>query len=156
MDQRPKYRKLTLPPIEPRWRRVGAVVQIWDALRGQWLVLTPEEWVRRHLIDFLIRHCGAQPLRIVQEYPVPLNGQAQRADVVVVDDEACPLLLAECKAPDIEINQQTSAQAMRYNGVLRARYVVLTNGLKHYCYEATEEGYRPLSEFPNLGLADSI
>ncbi len=123
---------------------------MWDELRGQWLVLTPEEWVRRHLIHFLITVCGAQPLRIVQEYPVSLNGQAQRADVVVVDDTAQPLLVAECKAPEVAISRQTYEQALRYNTVLGARYVVLTNGLKHYCYELTTDGYRTLDQFPIL------
>ena len=74
---------------------------------GIYLVLTPEEWVRQHLIACLVTCCGAQPTRIVQEYAVPLNGQPQRADVVVVDDSARPLLLAECKAPHVKIDGRT-------------------------------------------------
>ncbi len=73
-------------------------VEVWDDLRGIYLVLTPEEWVRRHLIAYLVSHCGVLPKRIVQEYAVPVNGQPQRADVVVVGDGAEPLVLAECKA----------------------------------------------------------
>lgn len=141
---------LHFPPVRLRARLRDGRTEVWDALRGMYLVLTPEEWVRQHLIACLVSHCGARPLRIVQEYPVPLNGQPQRADVVVVDDAARPLLLAECKAPDVRIDRTTLRQAMRYNSVLGARYVVLTNGLTHYCYERRDGAYAPLADFPRL------
>ncbi len=140
--------KLNFPPVQLRARRNGAKVEVWDDLRGMYLVLTPEEWVRRHAIAYLCRFCGASPLRIVQEYPVALNGQAQRADIVVVDDHAQPLLVVECKAPSVEISQQTFMQAVRYNSVLNARYIVLTNGLRHFCYETVGEQYRRMDSFP--------
>lgn len=80
--------KLNFPAIRLRARRRGEQVEVWDDLRGIYLVLTPEEWVRRHLIAYLVSHCGVLPKRIVQEYAVPVNGQPQRADVVVVGDGA--------------------------------------------------------------------
>ena len=76
--------KLNFPAIRLRARRRGDGVEVWDSLRGIYLVLTPEEWVRQHLIAYLTAYCGVQPKRIVQEYAVALNGQPQRADVVVV------------------------------------------------------------------------
>ena len=133
--------KLNFPAIRLRARRRGDGVEVWDSLRGIYLVLTPEEWVRQHLIAYLTAYCGVQPKRIVQEYAVALNGQPQRADVVVVGDRAEPLLLAECKAPCIPINGRTLAQAVRYNSVLGARYVILTNGLRHYCCECRDGAY---------------
>ena len=142
--------KLHIPAIRLRARRREGTVEVWDALRGIYLVLTPEEWVRRHLIEYLVHGCGAQPTRIVQEYPVPLNGQPQRADVVVVDDAARPLLLAECKAPHVKIDGRTLAQAVRYNSVVGARYLVLTNGLCHYCCEYRDGAYVRLDSFPSL------
>lgn len=141
---------LNFPPIRLQARRRGGTVEVWDPIRGVYLVLTPEEWVRQHLIAYLVSHCGAQPLRIVEEYAVPLNGQPQRADVVVVDDDGRPLLLAECKAPEVAINKQTLAQAVRYNSVLQARYIILTNGLKHYCCRYREGCYEQLRAFPRL------
>ena len=90
--------KLNFPAIRLRARRREGLVEVWDPIRGIYLVLTPEEWVRQHLIAYLISRCGAHPTRIVQEYAVQLNGQPQRADVVVVDDAARPLLVAECTA----------------------------------------------------------
>ena len=127
----PDYPRLNFPAVKLRISQRGEQTTVWDPLRGIYLVLTPEEWVRRHLIGFLISHCGAQPMRIVQEYAVAMNGSPQRADVVVVDDRACPLMLVECKAAGIGIDRQVLAQAVRYNSVLGARYVVLTNGLVH-------------------------
>ena len=143
--------KLNFPAIRLRARRRGDGVEVWDSLRGIYLVLTPEEWVRQHLIAYLTAYCGVQPKRIVQEYAVALNGQPQRADVVVVDDAAEPLLVAECKAPWIPGGRQTLAQAVRYNSVLKARYVVLTNGLTHYCCELRDGEYVQLGAFPRFG-----
>ena len=113
-------------------------------------MLTPEEWVRRHLIVYLVSHCGVLPKRIVQEYAVPVNGQPQRADVVVVGDSAEPLVLVECKAPEIRIDSRTLAQAVRYNSVLGARFVILTNGRKHYCCEYRGGRYVQLAGFPDF------
>ena len=146
----PELPKLNFPAIRLRARRRGDAVEVWDALRGIYLVLTPEEWVRQHLIAYLTLHCGVQPTRVVQEYAVALNGQPQRADVVVVGDRAEPLLLAECKAPGIPIGRQTLAQAVRYNSVLGARYIILTNGLRHYCSECRDGEYVQLDGFPDL------
>lgn len=142
--------KLNLPAIRLRGRRNGDRTEVWCDVRRCWLVLTPEEWVRRHLVAYLVAACGADPLRIVEEYPVPLNGQPQRADVVVVDRQGGPLLLAECKAPAVAIGAATLDQAVRYNSVVGARYVVLTNGLTHYCYRTEEGRCEPLEGFPRL------
>ena len=143
--------KLNFPAIRLRARRRGDAVEVWDSLRETYLVLTPEEWVRQHLVAYLVTHCGVPPKRIVEEYAVALNGQAQRADVVVVDDAAEPLLVAECKAPGIPVGRQTLAQAVRYNSVLKARYVVLTNGLTHSCCELRDGEYVQLGAFPRFG-----
>ena len=127
----PALPKLNFPAIRLRARRREGQVEVWDALRGIYLVLTPEEWVRRHLIAYLVSHCGVLPKRVVQEYAVPVNGQPQRADVVVVGDRAEPL-------------------AVRYNSVLGARFVILTNGLRHYCCEYRDGKYVQLSGFPDF------
>ena len=145
----PSLPKLNFPSVHLRARRNGARTEVWDPLRGMWLVLTPEEWVRRHLAAFLVSHCRVPMQRIVQEYPVPLNGQPQRADIVVVGDDGRPLILAECKAAGVTVGDAVLAQAVRYNSVLQATYVILTNGLNHYCYRFDGSGYHPC-EFPVL------
>ncbi len=145
-----KLPALKFPPVELRTRNGSSGEEVWDELRKKWVAYTPEERVRRYLAAFLVSHCGAQPLRMVEEYPVLLNGQKQRADLVVTDDYGHPLLLAECKAPEVELSRATLDQAVRYNSVLGARYLVLTNGLKHYCYRFERGQYEPLAHFPQL------
>lgn len=153
MNSLPKlnFPRINLHAVEDKGRTM-----VFDRVRSSYVVLTPEEWVRRHLVEFLISHCAAPLRSIVEEYPVALNTMAQRADVVIVDADARPLLLAECKAADINlrsdaVREEVFYQATRYNAVLKARYVVLTNGLHHYCYEHTSAGYVALTSFPRLG-----
>ena len=131
------------PPV----REMNGGKVVWDSLRRQWLVLTPEEWVRQHTIAWLVADKGIPPLRISQEYPVNINGQHQRADIVVVDNLAKPYILVECKAHDVAIDDAVIMQAMRYNAVVKARFVVLTNGKKIFCYEFSDGSYRPVSHF---------
>lgn len=142
--------KLNFPTVDFRLRDDERGRQIWCETRRQWLVLTPEEWVRRHLVAWLVAEQGVPPMSIVEEYPVSLNGQPQRADVVVVGRDAHPLLLAECKASEVKIDQSVLDQAARYNAVLGARYLLLTNGLKLFLYELTATGYRAIKQLPPL------
>ena len=142
--------KLIFPPAQLRLKEDARGRQVWCETRRQWLVLTPEEWVRRHLVAWLVQGVGVPPLNIVEEYPVPMNGQPQRADVVVVGSDTKPLLLAECKATDVKIDQAVMDQAVRYNSVLGARYLLLTNGVVLYAYELTESGYQALTRLPKL------
>lgn len=144
------YPKLNFPPIKLRARDMHGRTAVFDRVRSLYVVLTPEEWVRRHVVEFLVGHCGAPLRSIVEEYPVNINTAAQRADVVVLDRMARPVALVECKAPDVRISSDVFEQATRYNAVLGARYVILTNGLTHFCFERTAEGYLPMEAFPDL------
>ena len=149
--------KLNFPPINLRAKRDNERTLVFDSVRSMYVVLTPEEWVRRHLVEFLISRCGAPLRSIVEEYAVNINSQSQRADVVVMDSSAHPLLLAECKAPEINFEDkkvvaEVFAQASRYNAVVGAKYIVLTNGLKHFCFEQNGASYSPLQSFPDLRL----
>lgn len=143
----PNSTKLIFPEISARLKEVDGEKFIWDSIRQMWLLLTPEEWVRQHVIAWLIGYKGIPALRISQEYPVNINGQHQRADIVVVDNFAKPYILVECKAPNIEIDNEVVMQATRYNAVVKARYILLTNGKKLYCYEYSEGQYRAVTNF---------
>ncbi len=146
------YTKLNFPSIELKTRRncEDNTLSVWVASRRCYLVLTPEEWVRRHVVNFLSSHCGVEPQQICEEYPVKISGQAQRADIVVLNSDCKPTILVECKAPSIAIDQEVFAQAVRYNSILKARYIVLTNGLKHFCFSFDGTNYTPIKEFPHL------
>jgi predicted type IV restriction endonuclease len=142
-----KTPQINFPAIDLNLKMVDGQTFVWDFLRGKYLLLTPEERVRRHAIAFLISHCGVQPHSIAQEYPVSLNGTAQRADIVVVDRDLAPVILVECKAPEVNITEQVWSQAVRYNAVVGARYVVITNGLRLFCFEHNQGQYRPVRSF---------
>ncbi len=143
-----KTPKLNFPAIKLRAQERDGHTMVYDAVRNIYVVLTPEEWVRRHLVEYLVNYCKVPLRSIIEEYPVALNNMAQRADVVVMDSHSCPLILAECKAPDIKITQQTILQATRYNAVIGARYIILTNGHTHYCCEKGDSGYVQRTSFP--------
>lgn len=148
--EKQEYPKLTFPVEEPRTVEKDGHRYVFDSLRGKYLLYTPEERVRRYVMAFLETECGVPATSIAQEYPVRLNGQPQRADIVVVGRDGRPLMLVECKAPDVKITRAVQMQAFRYNSVVGARYVILTNGLKHFCYELREGAYAPLPGFPEF------
>lgn len=129
----------------------GSCDYVWDGLRGCWLALTPEEWVRRHVIEWLISDMGVPSAGIVQEYPVSIGGMSQRADIVVSTEGRGFSLLVECKAADVELDASVLDQAVRYNSIIGARYIMLTNGVRHYFY-VTWNGmdYSRLDSVPDL------
>ena len=144
--------KLNFPAIHLRARRSSnGRTEIFDAVRGRWLVLTPEEWVRRHVVGYMLSECGFKAQQIVEEYPVNINGMPQRADIVAVDGSAQPLVVVECKEPNIPISQAVLSQVLRYNSVLHCRYIVITNGIECFSYAMVEDGsYAPLDHFPHI------
>ncbi len=104
---------------------------IFSEIRKKWLVLTPEEWVRQHVIQYLNKDKN-YPLHILKpEKLVNINGLKQRADLLVYKKEK-PLILVECKKPSVTITQETWNQVMRYNVELQTPYLLLTNGINHY------------------------
>ena len=147
-----EYTKLNYPSIHLRARRgANGRTEVFDRVRGKWLVLTPEEWVRRHVVEYMLLQCNIQPQQIVEEYPVEINTMAQRADIVALDNNGKPHIVVECKEPNIKIDAEVLAQVVRYNSVLQCKYMVITNGLTTYCYTYDKEGKcLPINYFPKL------
>ncbi len=123
---------------------------IWDRLRERWVALTPEEWVRQHFVEWLISEKKFPAALMGNEVSLTQNGIARRCDTVVADRTGQPLVIVEYKAPNINITQKTFDQIVRYNIVLHAKYLIVSNGLKHYCclidYETSK--YRFLETIP--------
>ena len=142
--------KLNYPAIRLRARRsASGRTEVFDAVRGRWLVLTPEEWVRRHVVEYMLLECGFEPQQIVEEYPININGMSQRADIVAIGSDAKPMVVVECKEPNVRIDRSVLDQAVRYNSILGCRYIVLTNGITTFCYILREDGrYAPTATFP--------
>ena len=122
---------------------------IFDPIRKKFVVLTPEEWVRQHVVQDLLQK-GISKTRLSVEKQFDVMGQQKRFDVVVAGKNATIDLLVECKAPAIQITQNTFDQIARYQLAIKASFLMLTNGLQHvYCQIDTEnETYRFIEEFP--------
>ena len=145
-------RPLSFPrPYAFTTRTIDGRREILDPLRQQYVALTPEEWVRQNLVQFLIQERGYPRGLMAAEKFVQVHGQPHRADLVVYDRQGSPLLLAECKEPSVNISQDTFDQIARYNRALRARYLLISNGLEHYCYaiDRDREQYRFLDHLPH-------
>lgn len=149
MEDNEKYTDLIFPSHLSRLRQgEGGVVEVWAPQRGLWLRLTPEEEVRRRVVRHLVERLGVPATHIIEEYPVELNGQSQRADIVAVNRQLRPWLVVECKAPEVPITQNVIDQVVRYNSVIGARQVVVTNGRKVKAYALTERGTYAECDFP--------
>src|SRR3954469_13940291 len=109
------FQPLNLPEFEPVLRDKGQSKQIFDLVRRRFVALTPEEWVRQHLIHFKVTRCRYPLSLMAVEKVVKVNGLSQRADIVVFNRDGLPWLLAECKAPAVPVSQETFYQAARYN-----------------------------------------
>jgi predicted type IV restriction endonuclease len=107
--------------------------RIFDPVRRRWVALTPEEWVRQHFLNHLIADLGCPPGLIAVERGLRLHGRDRRTDIVVHGHDGHALVLVECKAPAVRLTQAAFEQAARYNSVHRVRWLVVTNGLVHYC-----------------------
>lgn len=125
---------LNLPPY-PAKVKADAQGQkyIYDELRLRWVRLTPEEWVRQHFTNFLIQHKHYPKSLIAHEVNMKIGNTNRRCDILLYNRMGLtPLLVVECKAPNVEITQTTFQQVCAYNTVLRAKYTIVTNGMVHY------------------------
>lgn len=132
--------KLNLPPFAYRVERQDGKLVIFDPIRKKYLVLTPEEWVRQHFIAYLTKYLGYPTGLIRIEGGLTYNKMARRSDIIIYDREVKPYMLIECKAPEIKVCRDTFEQAAVYNKVLGAPYLVVTNGLSHFCCSIDHEG----------------
>ena len=131
--------ELNLPKINIKSKLVDESIQIFDIVRKKYLLLTPEEWVRQHVLHYLIFHKNYPKGLMQVEKLIKYNNLKTRADILVIDTNSNPLILVECKAPSISINKDAFFQIAKYNYSLKAKYLFVTNGLNHYCCEMDYE-----------------
>ncbi|WP_264549581.1 type I restriction enzyme HsdR N-terminal domain-containing protein [Flavobacterium sp. N2820] len=142
--------KLNFPVYSFRFKNSENKVSIFDEIRKKFILLTPEEWVRQHVIQFLLQEKKYPKSLINVEKLIKINDLNKRYDGVVFQPNGEIFLLIECKAPEVPISQHTFDQIARYNLVLKAKYLMVTNGLNHYfCQMDFEnEKYVFLKELP--------
>lgn len=124
---------------------------IFDQIRKKYVALTPEEWVRQNFIMFLVSQLEYPKSLISIEKGLKLYKKFKRSDIVVYGKLGDPLLIVECKAPQIKINQKTFDQITRYNMALNVKFLVVTNGLEHFCCQLNfkDQSYLFLEKIPN-------
>ena len=126
-------RKLNLPEYEFRFKEEEGSPYVFDIFRKRYLMFTPEEEVRQRFARYLIEEKEFPPELTMTEYTLKLNEMTRRCDILVHKPAGRPAVLVECKAPEVKIGQATFDQVARYNLVFNVKYLMVTNGIKHYC-----------------------
>ena len=143
--------ELNLPSFDKKVIQKEGKPFIFDIIRRQYVALTPEEWVRQHFVHFLISEKGYPQSLMANEVQLKLNGMSRRCDTVAYDRTLCPRVIVEYKAPTVNITQQVFDQICRYNMVLQVDYLIVSNGLAHYCCKVdnTTHTYAFLKDIPS-------
>lgn len=146
--------RLNLPDYSHLLRINAQAGQIFDSVRRKFVALTPEEWVRQNIVQHLLSLGFPQGL-IAVEQPITYNGLKKRCDVVIYNRQAQPCAIVECKAPQVGISQKTFDQIAVYNLKLKVEYLIVTNGLQHFCCKVNVEtgAVEFLRDFP---LPDNV
>ena len=130
---------LNLPPFEPKISEQAGKIVIWDPIRKIWTAFTPEENVRQAFVSYLVNHKGYPASHISNEQSIELNGMSRRCDSVIYDKAGTPKIIVEYKSPTVSITQKVFDQIASYNFVLHVDYLIVSNGLKHYCIKMNYE-----------------
>jgi hypothetical protein len=130
---------LNLPVYFFKTKSDGQITKIFDTIRRKYVTLTPEEWVRQNFIQYLISEKKYPATLLAIEMPIRYNTLKKRGDIVAFNNHGAQVLMVECKAPEVRITQQVFDQIARYNLSLNIKYLVVTNGLEHYCCQMDHE-----------------
>lgn len=147
-----KMQKLNFPSYSFRFKNSENKVSIFDEIRKKFIILTPEEWIRQHVIQLLLQEKNYPKSYINVEKLIKVNDLSKRYDIIVYQPNGEIFLLVECKSSDVKIDQKTFDQIARYNLTLNAKYLMVTNGLNHYFCQMDfeKEKYVFLKELPNF------
>ncbi len=130
---------LNLPPFDIKIREEEEKTHVFDSVRKKWVALTPEENVRQHFVAYLINQKKYPASHIANETSISLNGMHRRCDSVIYDNFGKPKVIIEYKAHTVKISSKIFAQISRYNIVLKVDYLIVSNGMKHYCVKMDYE-----------------
>ena len=134
--------KLNIPPFQMKLSGTQERPKILDILRRKFVALTPEEWVRQHFIHFLIEHKGYPSALMANEVALSCGNKQLRADTVLYDRDLNARMIIEYKAPTIKITKRVFEQVTAYNFLLHVDYLIVSNGLTHYCCKMNNENNR--------------
>lgn len=131
--------ELNLPRFQFKVKETEKGREIWDEFRKKYVVLTPEEWVRQHFLKFMNEYLKYPKSLLKTEFEIKYNRLKKRPDIVAYSNDGSPIMVVECKAPGVTVTNDTFQQAAIYNQTLKARYLVVTNGMNHFCCEQDKE-----------------
>lgn len=130
--------KLNLPLAQLKLSEENQITFVRCLIRNKKIVLTPEEWVRQHLINYLDSDFNYSKYRMAVEYEIKYNQLNKRADIVYFDSDRNPYLIVECKAPNVKLNKDVLHQIVTYNSKLNTPYMLISNGIEHYIFEVID------------------
>lgn len=147
--------RLNLPRFDARVAKNGDRYTILDTLRRKYVALTPEEWVRQHFIHYLIQHKGYPGVYLANEIELRIGDKKMRCDSVLYDSDLRPRIIMEYKAPTVQLTQKVFDQITAYNILLHVDYIIVSNGIQHYCcrmdYENNSYSFLPeIPDYSNL------
>ena len=144
--------QLNLPAYDYELRNYNGRIVILDPIRQRFVSLTPEEWVRQHFVQYLMRDLNVPRGLIEIEVSIPIRERLYRADIVVYNRQVEPILVVECKRPSITLGQEVFNQVGYYNLGLKVQYLIVTNGMQHYCckVDQSRQSYHFLDQIPSF------
>ncbi|BDD04250.1 type I restriction enzyme HsdR N-terminal domain-containing protein [Aureibacter tunicatorum] len=140
--------RLNLPEASLKIVQGAKSLEIFDIVRKKYLVLTPEEWVRQNFMHFLINHLDYPKPLFALESGLKYNKLTKRSDILVMNNKGENLLLVECKASKVKLDQKVFHQIEAYNQIIKAQYIILTNGIQHICCHYNNNQYTQIHQFP--------
>jgi len=147
--------RINLPPYDIKLRKKDERHEIFDFLRRKYVALTPEEWVRQHFTHFLVEQKGYPRGLLANEVELRVGEKKLRADTLLYNKEMQPRMIIEYKAPEIEITQRVFDQISVYNHLLHVDYLIVSNGMQHYCCRMNYEK-REYSFLQDIPLYDEL
>jgi type I site-specific restriction endonuclease len=144
------FKDLNFPSFEFRIEKAGDKFVIFDVLRKKSVTLTPEEWVRQHMIRYLIDFKRYPKAMIRVESSLKYDKMEKRSDILVYDHQGDPFMVIECKSPEVKLDDKVLHQVAAYSKSLKVKYLGVSNGMKHYCWAIDHEYQttRNLEDFP--------
>ena len=142
---------LNLPPFDVRLKGTKQAPLIFDFLRRRYVRLTPEEWVRQHFVHFMVEHRHYPASLLANEVSLHVGDKVLRADTILYNKQLQPVMIVEYKAPSVVVTQKVFQQIATYNLLLHVDYLVVSNGLTHYCVKMDYDNqkYLFLDDIPN-------
>lgn len=142
--------KIKFPKEKLKIQSHEGVYEVFDTIRKKWVVLTPEEWVRQNILQYLLITKKYPPSLMAVEKEIKLASLRKRCDIVVYNRKSEPWMIIECKEMDVTLSEKTMEQILRYHIALPAKYLIITNGSFCFGFEKQEKQFFETDRFPDF------